>query len=39
MVIKRSTAPGFAGIENSWLTRDNRDAVPARILTWLRDHA
>jgi nucleoside-triphosphatase len=21
------------------LTRDNRDAVPARILTWLRDHA
>jgi len=21
------------------LTHDNRDAVPARILTWLRDHA
>jgi len=21
------------------LTRDNRDAVPARVLTWLRDHA
>jgi hypothetical protein len=39
MVIKRSMAPGFAGIENELAHPRQLRRRPARILTWLLDHA